>query len=44
MYTLRLAFAFKYALRTSITKSTVDFWLLDAASEMTSFTPEVTLR
>ena len=39
MWTLRFAFAWKYALRTSITKSTVPFWLLDAASEMTSFTP-----
>ena len=39
MWTLRLAFARRYALRTSITKSTITFWLLDAASEMTSATP-----
>ena len=39
MLTLRLAFGQKYALHTSITKSTISFWLLDTASEMTSFTP-----
>ena len=39
METLRLALAEKYAHRTSITIRTVPFWLLDAASEMTSFTP-----
>ena len=38
METLRLAVAWKCALRTSVTKSTVPL-LLDAASEMTSCTP-----